>query len=307
MSCITWATHAVEDSRRFEYYRDGLCASYARLTPHKTATDLPLDVCLRLWAHDDKSFSQLSSTSHLLSRTAKDIRTAEDDHLYLNFVATGEMYFEQSGIRHRLTSGQFVLVDNARPFEADLRNINGHTHLACRMPRNRISIDLSEATQRLSRHKLTPLLVRLFDHANESDDDWAEDDMLGTFEAIDGLTRVILSGPDSLLDQSRAMVTRKKVEQEIRIHSHEATLDITVIADAVGIPVRTVQQHLMLCGTNFRRLLSQARCDAALALLRRDGQMSLEEIAFAVGFLETSSFYRAFKRHFGATPRSLRN
>lgn len=306
MSCITWATHAVEENRRFEYYRDGLCASYAGLTPQKTEPEQPLDVCLRLWAHDDKSFSQLSSTSHLVSRTAKDVRTAEDEHLYLNFIAAGEMDFEQFGLRHRLKRGQFVLVDNARTFEGNLRNINGHTHLAYRLSRSRVSLDIAEATQRLSGHKLCPLLIRLFDHANESGDDWAEDDMLGTFEAIDGLARIILAGSDSPAEQSRVMATRKKVEREIRAHAHEITLDIAVIADAIGIPVRTVQQHLMLSGTNFRRLLSQARCDAALTLLK-DDHMSLEEIAFAVGFLETSSFYRAFKRHFGITPRSVRS
>lgn len=36
------------------------------------------------------------------------------------------------------------------------------------------------------------------------------------------------------------------------------------------------------------------------------GETNISEIAFACGFTDVSSFNRAFKRHFGATPSSLR-
>lgn len=53
--------------------------------------------------------------------------------------------------------------------------------------------------------------------------------------------------------------------------------------------------------TTFKSLLNDTRRDLACAYLR-EGRMSLTELTFLLGFTNTSSFSRAFKRWTGRTP-----
>ena len=57
-------------------------------------------------------------------------------------------------------------------------------------------------------------------------------------------------------------------------------------------------------GLSFYRCVTQARLIAAKRLI--EGDQSLESIAEAVGFMDYSAFYRAFKQEFGISPRQYR-
>lgn len=56
------------------------------------------------------------------------------------------------------------------------------------------------------------------------------------------------------------------------------------------------------CGRTFSQLLLEQRMGRAEALLART-PLSVEEVASAVGYSSTSNFYRAFRAHFGHSPR----
>jgi AraC family transcriptional regulator of arabinose operon len=66
-------------------------------------------------------------------------------------------------------------------------------------------------------------------------------------------------------------------------------------------------QHLFKQGTGLGlgRLLSKQRMERAADLLGHTN-MSIKEIAWAVGYEHTSSFTRAFERHFREAPRAYR-
>jgi transcriptional regulator GlxA family with amidase domain len=66
-------------------------------------------------------------------------------------------------------------------------------------------------------------------------------------------------------------------------------------------------QHLFKQGTGLGlgRLLSEQRMKRAADLLGQTN-MSIKEIAWAVGYEHTSSFTRAFERHFREAPRRYR-
>lgn len=58
-------------------------------------------------------------------------------------------------------------------------------------------------------------------------------------------------------------------------------------------------------GSTFKELLQQKRLDKAAKLLR-ESRLSTEDIISAVGYCNTSHFYRAFRKRFGTTPYSYR-
>lgn len=77
------------------------------------------------------------------------------------------------------------------------------------------------------------------------------------------------------------------------------------VASALQLPSRTLQRRLAEEGTSLYREVDAIRRAMALAMLRDRG-MSLDEIAFLLGYAESSTLFRAFKRWTGRTPHQSR-
>ena len=77
------------------------------------------------------------------------------------------------------------------------------------------------------------------------------------------------------------------------------------IADNLGMSGRTLQRKLREHGTSHQELLDQMRRDLALRYLR-EPEMAICEVAYLLGFSESSALHRAFKRWTGQTPKEFR-
>jgi AraC-like DNA-binding protein len=73
------------------------------------------------------------------------------------------------------------------------------------------------------------------------------------------------------------------------------------IARRLGMSPRSLQRHLAAEGTSFKEVLSEARIDLARSYLA-GGRASVTDVAFVLGFADTSTFSRAFKRWTGTSP-----
>lgn len=74
------------------------------------------------------------------------------------------------------------------------------------------------------------------------------------------------------------------------------------IARKLGMSARNLQRRLAAEDTSFKELLANARGDLARTYVE-EGRLSVTEIAFVLGFADTSAFSRAFKRWTGKSPR----
>lgn len=79
----------------------------------------------------------------------------------------------------------------------------------------------------------------------------------------------------------------------------------TSIARALGMSARTLSRRLHAEGTTLGALLERVRRELARRYLR-DESLAVYEVAFLLGYREPSTFFRAFKRWTGETPRSWR-
>lgn len=115
-------------------------------------------------------------------------------------------------------------------------------------------------------------------------------------ERVDGLL--------SDLSAARALTTRVRrlIEEEIR-YTRVAT--VPRIAGALRMSRRTMSRRLEREGTSFVEELDDARRKLALVYID-DGELTLKEVAFRLGFSHTESFHRAFKRWTGETPLAFR-
>jgi AraC-like DNA-binding protein len=80
---------------------------------------------------------------------------------------------------------------------------------------------------------------------------------------------------------------------------------LTAAASALHMSSRTLQRLLQQTNCSFRQLVNQCRHQLAQQYLQ-EGSLSLQQIAYQLGFEEQSSFQKAFKCWQGCSPGSFR-
>ncbi len=80
-------------------------------------------------------------------------------------------------------------------------------------------------------------------------------------------------------------------------------ISLAKMANAIDIPAYKVSITINeKMDTTFFDLINSKRIEASLDLLKDNELFTIEAIALEVGFKSKSTFYRAFKKHMGATP-----
>lgn len=83
-------------------------------------------------------------------------------------------------------------------------------------------------------------------------------------------------------------------------------LSLGVVAHEIATSRRQLQRSFAEAGgTSFRRELQRVRMARAADLLR-EGSLSVQEVASAVGYRQAAQFAKAFRRSHGAPPSSFR-
>lgn len=78
------------------------------------------------------------------------------------------------------------------------------------------------------------------------------------------------------------------------------------VAKRMGLGERTLGRRLESEGSSFRSVVDETRCELARPMLRA-GQLSISEIAQAIGFEDSTSFTKAFRRWTGENPSAYRD
>ncbi len=78
------------------------------------------------------------------------------------------------------------------------------------------------------------------------------------------------------------------------------------VARSLGMSEPTLRRRLEREGTTFRRLLRQVRMTSALTLLQ-SSELSVMQVADAVGYESVSQFTTRFRQYFGQSPGHLRD
>lgn len=110
----------------------------------------------------------------------------------------------------------------------------------------------------------------------------------------------------SLLDRiPRAASLADRVRRSLAERLPDGEARAASVAAGLSMSVRTLHRTLAAEGTTFSQILDQYRHERAVQALA-DERIGIAEIAFALGFSELSSFYRAFRRWTGCTPAEYR-
>ncbi|MBB5320967.1 helix-turn-helix transcriptional regulator [Marinobacter oulmenensis] len=97
--------------------------------------------------------------------------------------------------------------------------------------------------------------------------------------------------------------TRVQHAYEYIQRNYEQGLTVKVLSEQVGISEKRLQAGFAaLYGQSVHSCLRQTRMETAASLLERG--WGVTEVADAVGFASLSHFIKAFKQHWGATPKA---
>ena len=96
-----------------------------------------------------------------------------------------------------------------------------------------------------------------------------------------------------------------QVKNILRLMLKQQAPSSQMIAEKLGMSSRTLQRKLGEEGTHYQDVLNELRLELALYFLKNTA-LSLESIAFELGYAEARSFYRSFKQWTGHTAGSYR-
>lgn len=96
-----------------------------------------------------------------------------------------------------------------------------------------------------------------------------------------------------------------RVKRILVEHPNECAFQLESTAPFLALSARTLRRHLSDAGSSFRRVSLEVRMELAKDYLGNTS-LSIQEIAYQLGYSQPNNFYRAFKGFFNVTPEQLR-
>jgi AraC-like DNA-binding protein len=106
-------------------------------------------------------------------------------------------------------------------------------------------------------------------------------------------------------DLPRVGELSRRVQEAISAELRGGNPSAENVAEKLGVHPRTLSRRLQAEGTSHQQLLDQLRFELAERYLRERG-LSIGEVAYLLGYADTSSFNKAFKRWTGSAPKRYR-
>lgn len=118
------------------------------------------------------------------------------------------------------------------------------------------------------------------------------------------LTRLDASLEDMLLDMPSTDFT-EQVKQRIGALIAQRDVSEEMLAERFNMSTRHLRRKLSEAQTSYEKLLDEVRMEMAMRLIQA-GRLNLGHVALQLGFLNPSSFTRAFRRWTGMSPSDFK-
>jgi AraC-like DNA-binding protein len=251
---------------------------------------------------------------HVVLRTDDDIRRTTSDTYYLYYQVGEGAWFTQRGRRFQGQRGDIVLADPNLPFSTgttadfDFRlfrlpraSIDRYLATPGHLPMIHLAVGSAECAL------LSSCLFALWEHGDRLDTRMAEP-VAETLARLIAMTAgVAPEMTDAAYDAVR-VATLERALQYIARHYTDPGLSPVLAARALGVSVRKLHLLFSTSGKTFGEHVADRRLEEARLLLVSPGTSlrPIADIAFDVGYSDLSTFYRAFRARWGATPGDVR-
>lgn len=244
-------------------------------------------------------------------RGEDEIVHSEEDGLYVTLYSAGGLTFSARSEETVMRAGDMLLWDTslAGSFECTTET-TGRTILFPRaMVERRLGHGKSLYGMQPDRgDPRTALLRSHFEKLHDLVGKTREDVLKGLLESSLELTYLCMVGDEDISPTRGARVLFEEAKQDIRDHLGSEELTPAALAGRLQTSVRGLQNALSAHGTTFTALVMKERMRRATQMLRSPAcrNLSISEIALALGFYDNAHFSNAFRRYHRISPRQYR-
>ena len=313
LPCLA-STAGILARERLAYWHDAVARNMLDLD-FGLVDETPFEATFSGASVDTLGISVVKASAHTVSRTEASIAKSDSDHILLNFVLAGRLVAEQDGRIATINVGEAVACDARRPYSLRL---DGPVELAnIRLPRQSLTHAVA-GLQRVTAVNLNtsgPLCPLVFCYLNGLMDraallsETTSHKISSSFiELIAGLLiDAAQSSPAPLSDYRNLALIR--IKDFVDRNLGDVDLDPTMVASALKLSPRYMNQLLEPEGTSLSRYIWRRRLERAAADLRNSGLSSLtiSSIALNNGFNDLSHFSKAFRDRFERSPSEYRS
>jgi AraC-like DNA-binding protein len=93
--------------------------------------------------------------------------------------------------------------------------------------------------------------------------------------------------------------------RQVLLANIDAPPDVDTLASQLGLSTRTLRRRLQQENTSYRELIDDLRAQTAIKYMR-DTRLTVENIAFLLGFGDPAAFRHAFRRWTNTAPNEFR-
>ena len=258
-------------------------------------------------------FSEYRFSPHITTYRPHGRAAQTRRHFILAYLKEGDAIVAQDGRQTSVVAGDIVLVDPLRPLriEANAMRVNSVNVCAEQMKTVVPQVDGLTSIALKSDYGpgaiLRSMLDELFRVGANLDDGMSN-------RIADAVPHVVAAALASLPAAGQAVPSRleayhrERIREVIRSNLRDPNLGPRSVARAVGLSPRHVHQlfgdkSMTLMRWIWVQRLTHCREELAMASLRH---RTIGEIAYGWGFSNQAHFSRAFRAHFGQSPRTFR-
>ncbi|MGE8200895.1 MAG: AraC family transcriptional regulator [Variovorax sp.] len=307
-----WSTLHIEPKRRAEFWREAGQKAKTPVTPNVPWPD-DFEATLTTRGFEELALNHVQVCSpHDVECTASDLARLERPFLFIDLYTSGKCDVLQLERGMQAAPGQPFLIDGRREYRLDHRQ--SVSMLALAIPIAALGPHASAVESLIARpqpqnaalHLLAGQMRMLsaWPHAFEKAESERLSDLL-----VGAVHAVLLGAREGELTTVRRERSffRRKVRQVVEQMYADPALNPQVVAEKLGISVRSLHARMAQDGMTFGAELMAHRLERAHGLLRgaRRGSATIGEICARCGFVSAAHFSRRFRARFGMAPSAV--
>jgi AraC family transcriptional regulator, positive regulator of tynA and feaB len=305
----TWSTDSVNVAERFSFWREVVCQTVLNVATEGPREQFRAHISGRTFANS--RFAAFESTSHEIVRSAQHTARFPEDNYLISMQRRGQSEIQQGGDLFVLEPAEIAIVDGQKPFHIGFPE--PVSRVLAVIPRKTLDLRapwLREASARkIARDSPYADLTRR--HLLQfADDDCSMNESEASL-LTDNLCNLLAlaTARDVSVNSLRPEVQIEALLAFCRRNLSNPDLSPQLVAEQLGISVRTLHLRFEKMGWTFRRWLLDSRLDACRKALRDPQQRAstISKIAYRWGFNDLSHFNKAFRAQFAMTPGEWRN
>ncbi|MDR5804791.1 helix-turn-helix domain-containing protein [Caballeronia sp. LZ001] len=306
---FNFSTATVDDSQRFDYWQDSICAHFAP-AQSKALKASDFHGHVRGQSLGNLLVGHYTASPHSWHRTAQDVRRRPDEDIIAFYVESGSVKMSQSGRYLELGCGQIALYDASQPFDHE---VAVESLFLMRMPRSIILGRFPEIERLInatitSSPSISGLLGSFMKEAllfPAQAPELAKRRLGGAF--VDALTAVLEVHHSTLSERwsKKHAALRANTLRFIDDNLEDDSLSVGAMARCLNVSERTLARAFAAVGSTPTQALWRARIQKSFDLLQSGSVSNVTQAAYQCGFSDLSHFCRFFKRTFDVTPRAV--